>query len=116
MIRGVGARDVLQRWLDAWTAGDRQQLERLLPITSVLHASEPAELAGEYYGLEATEQYLRHKAAMHAGFAWEAGEMVEIGPFVVIPFRLTSAAESWWQVAVYRTAGEVIAEIWLHEA
>lgn len=88
----------------------------MLPPRGVVHAYEPADLAGDYAGFEAAERYFLEKARRIAGFGWEAGETTEAGPFVVLPFRLTDAAGSeWWQLAVYRVENERIAEAWLHE-
>lgn len=107
---------VLRYWLLAWKGGDREALKQLLPPRGVVHAYEPADLAGDYAGFEAAERYFLEKARRSEGFGWEAGETTEAGPFVAVPFHLTDAAGSdWWQLAVYRVENEHIAEVWLHE-
>ncbi len=112
----MGPQDVVQRWLSAWAMKDRDSLVRLVPPTSVVHASEPAELAGDYTGFAEAERYFLQRAELVEGFTWEAGDALEAGPFVVVPFRLSDAdGREWWQVGVYRIDDDHIAEIWLHE-
>lgn len=61
------------------------------------------------------EWYFLRKAERD-DLTWVAGDLVEAGPFVVVPFRLSDAGGAeWWQVAVYRIDNDHIAEIWLHE-
>ena len=114
---GLTPAEVVNRWLTAWRAGDLEACARLLPDASVLHASEPKALAGDYRGFEAAAEYVRRKAELSGpSFSWEALDVIEVGPFAVLPFHLNANdREPWWQVAVYRVENGHIAEIWLHE-
>ncbi|MBA2264641.1 MAG: nuclear transport factor 2 family protein [Chloroflexi bacterium] len=109
--------EIVNRWLSAWRDGDLEACARLLPDTSVVHASQPRALAGDYRGFEAAAAYVRRKAELVGpSFSWEPGEVIEVGPFAVLPFRMSAGdRESWWQVAVYRIEDGLIAEVWLHE-
>ena len=109
--------EVVQQWLAAWAERDRERLGRLLPVTSIVHAFEPADLADEYAGFEEAERYFEERARRWPGFEWEAGKITEAGPFAVLPFRLRDGTGAqWWQLAVYRVEGDHIAEAWLHES
>lgn len=113
------ARDVLRAWLTAWEKDDRATLGRLFPPESILHATEPPELAGDYRGLQGAADYFRRKAdLLGEGFRWEAGDILEAGSYAVIPFKLLVIDDDlrqWWQVALYRVVDDHIAEAWLFE-
>ncbi len=110
---------VLEAWLAAWKNDDQAALGLLFPPDSVLHAAEPPELRGDYRGFDGAAEYLRRKAQhLGDGFRWEAGDILEAGPYAVIPFKLFTIDDDlsqWWQLAIYRVVDGHIAEAWLFE-
>ena len=111
--------EVLEAWLAAWENDDRAGLHVLFPPDSTLHAVEPPELRGDYRGLDGAAEYFRRKTELLGDkFRWEAGDILEAGPYAVIPFKLFTIDEGlrqWWQLAIYRVVDGHIAEAWLFE-
>ncbi len=115
----MGAMDVLQRYAAAWRAGDIDALFAAYADDAVFHYFGTSDLAGTHVGREAVLTALitassRAPRELLAIVDVLAGE--HLGA-IVARERLTRDDESAdvERVFLYRTAGDRIAECWLHE-
>jgi ketosteroid isomerase-like protein len=107
---------VIRAWFSAFARGDLDEARRLYADDGVLHTWYPAELAGEYRGLDEAWRWFQRKGAWEGqNFSYEAEELMGGERYAVALLRLATTGRSWRQTAVYRIADGQIREVWLFE-
>lgn len=107
---------LIRQWISAFARGDLDQAKSLYAEDGVLHAWHPPELAGDFEGFEEAFRWFHRRGAWEGRpLTYGVEEVLGGERYAATILRLSSGDQEWSQMAVYRTAGGKIAEVWLYE-